>query len=218
MTTKKIFAVIGEFATAFLGVVAIFFVVSLLVTYVSLRLQAVEEIINGYVSYGIALVFPALFLLYLWLKWSSIWVWVGGVLGFMVLVLLLLSSISSGVHASRGRRDARRISDLKQYQLALSIYAQQNSGLYPPLQPPSACLDITAVGDYLLRDQIMPSIASDPLVSTSHDNYKVAVSGDRKSYVIRAVLGNNDNSVLKSDIDGNVLGCNCNDPNYCVTS
>lgn len=114
-------------------------------------------------------------------------------------------------------RDARRIADIKQLQLALEIYADKNDDLYPPLS--AACADIEALESHLVPNYI-PVFPKDSLASSRHvgrhPQYQIAVHEDRKSYVLKAQLEDTDFTALKVDLDGKILGCNCDDPNYCA--
>ena len=47
-------------------------------------------------------------------------------------------------------------------------------------------------------------------------NYDYHARADGKAFVLSATLTDNFNQVLASDIDGLVLGANCDDPVYCV--
>jgi hypothetical protein len=113
-------------------------------------------------------------------------------------------------------RDGRRRHGLIQLQIALNLYADENAALYPPLPPMCSSVDILK-SYFPNRYSII--IPEDPLISNGHPNFEIAISLDRKEYVLRAILeGNNSiaDLVLKNDIDGFVLGCNCNDPSFCV--
>jgi len=112
--------------------------------------------------------------------------------------------------------DIKRIGDLRMYQLALNLYSKDNSQLYPPLS--SACSAIDAIKEHLVPTYML-DIPHDSLVYQGNPDYQIAVAPDRKTYVIRALLIDSDEAALNSDVDvdGKQLGCDCDDPNYCVT-
>lgn len=156
-----------------------------------------------------------LFIYFLWLRLGRRWyITVSGLLGVAMLAgLLLLASLNSGPHPHN--RDTRRISDIKQLQLALEIYFDKDGkGGYPPLS--ETCQDISLLQQYLLPTYIL-AIPKDRLVTSGHPNYQIAISSDRKSYILRAVLEDKKYPALGyNDIDGQVFGCDCDDPSYCV--
>lgn len=115
-----------------------------------------------------------------------------------ILSAVVLTSLSS---AREKARDARRVSDIKQIQLALEL-AYDTDGSYPA----TATWD-TTVANY------MATVPTDPTTSAA---YTYELNGS--SYVIMAVL-EGDNSVLDTDVDGTVGTTDCADAtfNYCVT-
>ena len=113
----------------------------------------------------------------------------------LLVVIAIIGILSSVVLASlnsarKKSRDARRISDLKQIQLALEMYADANSSTYP---------DALAS----LVPTYMPSTPLDPLNTGSYvySYAGVQVSGSCTSYHVRAVLEESTNPALNSDAD-----------------
>lgn len=133
----------------------------------------------------------------------------------LLVVIAIIGILSSVVLASlnsarQKSRDARRVSDIKQLQLALELYFD-TAGTYP------------AALSALVPAQIA-SIPQDPTLNTPYD-YEQLSSGT--SYVLRATLEQVDHTALDGDIDGTVAGAtvvtNCGaDPEvaggiyYCV--
>ncbi len=124
----------------------------------------------------------------------------------LLVVIAIIGILSSVVLASlnsarQKSRDARRIGDIKQLQLALEMYYDSNSG-YPSS---TAAL----VPDYI------PVQPADPQTDAA---YTYAVSGT-SNYVLRATL-ESEHSALGSDIDGTVFSVDCTDDSapyyYCV--
>jgi hypothetical protein len=49
------------------------------------------------------------------------------------------------------------------------------------------------------------------------DEFNVAVSEDGYRYVLQVPMSDVATILLENDKDGQILGCDCDDPNYCVT-
>jgi len=133
----------------------------------------------------------------------------------LLVVIAIIGILSSVVLASlngarKKGRDARRISDLKQVQLALEMYYDSNSSEYPDA---SSSLAPTYIS----------SVPVDPQGGAySYDNLTNAgaacsvASGVCTSYVLGATLEDSTHGALSSDIDGTVGSVSCADPVYCV--
>jgi prepilin-type N-terminal cleavage/methylation domain-containing protein len=148
----------------------------------------------------------------------------------LLVVIAIIGILSSVVLASlngarKKGRDARRISDLKQVQLALEMYYDANSSEYPD----SICT--TASSGSCTAGALMPTYISvtpnDPQASGTsyaygYDNLTTAgaacavASGVCTNYVIGATLEDDTNPALNQDIDGTVGTVSCADPVYCV--
>lgn len=145
----------------------------------------------------------------------------------LLVVIAIIGILSSVVLASlntarKKGRDARRISDMKQIQLALELYYDSSSnGSYPVG---------SHVGDEAgALDELAPDFISVlPLDPGSTDYEYQALdgsddecgSGSCGSYVLKAVLENT-GGALGNDIDGTVGGIECGPNNstdtyYCV--
>lgn len=145
----------------------------------------------------------------------------------LLVVIAIIGILSSVVLASLNSarqkgRDARRISDLKQIQLALELY--YDSSQFYPLTIGTTASSVLVTGGYI------SSIPVDPVSSASYSYAPLASAGAAaaatacstssvcSSYVILATLENTTNTVLSSDVDTNPIGAlNCTDPAYCVT-
>ncbi len=131
-----------------------------------------------------------------------------GIIG--VLASVVLASLNT---ARRKSRDARRVSDMKQVQLALELYFDsQNPTAYP-------------AGDYAAATTALEGancggaacINTMPTDPTGTNPYQYVNIGTT-SYFIGATLEDTDNAVLNNDIDGDfgaTVG-GCDDPVYCV--
>ena len=110
-----------------------------------------------------------------------------------ILASIVLASLNT---ARRKSRDARRVADIKQIQLALELYFDA-AGEYPDL-----------IGD--LAPTYMPSVPTDPVTSTSYpyDNYPdvnraacLVASGDCLFYHAGTLIEEVTNGALKGDRD-----------------
>jgi type II secretion system protein G len=124
----------------------------------------------------------------------------------LLVVIAIIGILSSVVLASlnsarQKSRDARRIGDIKQLQLALEMYYDSNNG-YP-------------TSTAALAPDYIPVEPSDPQTGSG---YTYAASST-SNYVLRATL-ESDHNALDSDIDGTVFSVDCTDASapyyYCV--
>ena len=118
----------------------------------------------------------------------------------LLVVIAIIGILSSVVLASlnsarQKSRDARRIGDIKQLQLALEMYYDSNNGY------PSSTASLAP--DYI------PVQPTDPQSGTA---YTYAASST-SNYVLRATL-ESDHNALDSDIDGTVFSTDCSDGSY----
>lgn len=128
----------------------------------------------------------------------------------LLVVIAIIGILSSVVLASLNSareksRDARRISDVKQLQLALELYFDSNSE-YPQASSSLA-------GDYIA------ALPLDPLDNATYNyTYTASPSSAATDYVVRAVLEDTSHNALSGDIDGTVFTVDCADASgyYCV--
>lgn len=131
----------------------------------------------------------------------------------LLVVIAIIGILSSVVLASlnsarQKSRDARRIGDIKQLQLALEMY-YDSTNEYPQTLA-------ALVSDYI------PTQPLDPQSGVAYD-YAPNAAADATSYVLRATL-ETDHTALDNDIDGTVNTIACGDPSdntsttlyYCV--
>jgi prepilin-type N-terminal cleavage/methylation domain-containing protein len=130
----------------------------------------------------------------------------------IAIIGILSSVVLASLNGARSKgRDSRRISDLKQIQLALEMWYDSNGVEYPDALSSLATTYISAV-------------PTDPQTSAAYlyDNLTSASaacsvsSGVCATYVLGATLENSSNSALSSDVDGTVGSVSCADPVYCV--
>lgn len=137
----------------------------------------------------------------------------------LLVVIAIIGILSSVVLASLNSarqkgRDAKRISDVKQLQLALELYYDANSGY------PTALSTAT-----LVTPGYIAALPTDPTTNVGYsyeslqsDGATACTTGPCPKYVIGATLENTSNTVLASDVDTVYTGGpNCTDPMYCAT-
>lgn len=113
-----------------------------------------------------------------------------------ILASIILASLDS---ARRKGRDARRIADIKQIQLALELYYDQNNN-YP------ATISVAS----LVTPGYISAIPTDPQLATQPYSYAALGSGTTcSSYHLGASLENASHSVLSTDADA-AVGTTCN--------
>ncbi len=88
---------------------------------------------------------------------------------FLIVIALIGVVASFGsvrfVGAQKGGRDTRRMSDIKQYQNALEIYASKNNGTYPPIA--ASLITELCTGAYIEA----AACPTDPNTTLSADDY-----------------------------------------------
>ncbi|MBL8158106.1 type II secretion system protein [bacterium] len=132
----------------------------------------------------------------------------------LLVVIAIIGILSSVVLASlnsarKKGRDARRISDIKQLQLALELFYDNNSSEYPDALSQLAPTYISVVP----TDPQSGSYSFDNL--TSAGAACTQSGGVCASYILGATLEDTANAALSQDIDGTVGSVTCTDPMYC---
>ena len=126
----------------------------------------------------------------------------------LLVVIAIIGILSSVVLASlnsarKKSRDARRIGDMKQLQLALEMYFD-TSGEYPS----------TASGTAALQPTYIPSVPEDP----QGNSYVYASTAD--GYCLGITLENEHNALdnTASDCSSSLVGITCDQANkgYCI--
>lgn len=117
-----------------------------------------------------------------------------------ILASVVLASLNS---ARKKSRDARRVSDIKQIQLALELFFDANrkypTGLYG-----------TGAADGLTAGGYMPTVSYDPLGTTIQYSYAYnPTTGDPIYYHLGASLEESTNPALNSDKDCNSSSTTC---------
>lgn len=126
----------------------------------------------------------------------------------IAIIGILASIVLASLNTARVKsRDARRIADLKQLQLAQELYFDSNASYVPGVY--------TALAAALVPTYI-PGIPQDPLgVGRTYLYQAITAAGAAcssapcPSYVLRAHLEENNLGVLSNDVDGTVVGVDC---------
>lgn len=114
-----------------------------------------------------------------------------------VLASIVLASLNS---ARRKSRDARRIVDIKQIQLALELYFDGQGSQYPAAS--ITCDTSTAYGlETLVTNGYIPQVPRDPSASPNCYKYAAASTGARTTYHIGTSLEDTSNPALSADKD-----------------
>lgn len=128
-----------------------------------------------------------------------------------VLASIVLASLNN---ARRKSRDARRITDIKQIQLALELYFDGESSVYPTSS--TTCDGTTLYGlQALATEGYIPQVPRDPLSSGSNRCYAYAApSASPTTYHLGAVLEDTANSALTGDKDCTSAAAGCGSASY----
>jgi general secretion pathway protein G len=131
----------------------------------------------------------------------------------IAIIGLLSAVVLASLNSARAKgRDARRIADLKQLQLALELaYDASNPDEYPD-----------ALSS--LAPTYISTVPVDPVTGSaySYDNLTSAAaacavaSGSCVSYGLGATLEDTANNALGDDVDSTLGSITCTDPMYCV--
>lgn len=141
----------------------------------------------------------------------------------LLVVIAIIGILSSVVLASLNSarvkgRDARRISDVKQMQLALELYYDTNQSY--PAGSGAASTTLTA----LTTSNYISSIPADPTNSGNYTYSYASANSDNTacatapcaSYVVKAVIEGGASAVPAGDLEGTAAGLTCDDPSYCM--
>ncbi|MFC1594821.1 type II secretion system protein [Patescibacteria group bacterium] len=107
----------------------------------------------------------------------------------IAIIGILASIVLASLNTARSKaRDARRVADIKQLQLALELYADSNSLLYPVGS--ATCNATTFYGlEALATQNFIPVVPTDPTAAAGSDCYAYASSNDTGSVSTRYHLG-----------------------------
>lgn len=156
-----------------------------------------------------------------WQKSHMAWLFFFSIIVFMIggFVILVLNN-QGRRHNNPGYRNAKRIVDMKQLSTALELYAIDHNDLYPPL--PSSCSSITVLEPFLKSDKVvyLGELLKERWPKYGVLEYMIAVSPDRKQFVLKATfetsLLDKDPNMPSSDRNGQILGCDCDGPAFCL--
>jgi len=143
-----------------------------------------------------------------------------------ILASIVLASLDT---ARKKGRDARRVSDLKQIQLALELYADSNNGNFPAVPSGGVAIDtnatmiaalVTAPNNYIAVIPKDPQSNSYTYGSVASDGTTACIAGNCAGFVLRSA--NMESTIPIGDWVGTAGGVSCvnasPDVNYCVHS
>ena len=124
-----------------------------------------------------------------------------------VLASIVLASLNN---ARKKSRDARRITDIKQIQLALELYFDGQGNKYPTAGTTCAASPGVAYGlEVLATDNYIPQVPRDPLSNDSCYWYASYPASSPTMYHLGASLEEATNPALNGDKDCNSAGATC---------
>lgn len=142
----------------------------------------------------------------------------------LLVVIAIIGILSSVVLASlnsarKKGRDARRISDVKQIQLALELYYDNNQSY-----PTGGTVASTTLATPLVSNNFISSIPQDPTNTGVYIYSYQGVDGTGaacstapcSSFIIKAVIEGGASAVPQGSVTGTVAGIDCTAPAYCV--
>jgi type II secretion system protein G len=132
-----------------------------------------------------------------------------------ILASVVLASLNS---ARQKARDARRVADLRELQLALEFYADANNGQYPSLAGDNAAstsLASLVTAGYIPQIPIAPGSSTYRYASLDTAGTAICSSACTR-YVLHVALEEATNQALNADIDSGITGVTCTDPEYCI--
>jgi type II secretory pathway pseudopilin PulG len=128
------------------------------------------------------------------------------VAAIIIQFVVIGSSLSS---AKSKARDARRIGDIRQVAFALETYYNDNN-TYPVV---TGC---TAANWNIVIKAIQGNPPENFIDPVNSGDYKYMYASNGRDFVLKAVTEQQNQYALDDDVDGNVLGCDCDDPAYCI--
>lgn len=135
----------------------------------------------------------------------------------IAIIAILAGVVLTGVTGFQANaRDTRRIGDLRNIQLYMEQYYAQCDH-YPGVTTGNCAATITSWSDLEgeLETRLNVKVPNDPVAGRSYSyGYDAPES---LTYVLAATL-EKDNRTLQDDLDGTVLGVECDDRVYCVGS
>jgi len=140
----------------------------------------------------------------------------------LLVVIAIIGILSSVVLASLNSarvkgRDARRISDVKQLQLALELYYDTNQSYPQGSGAASTTLTVLVSNNFISSIPADPTNAGNYIYSYASANLDNTACNTAPcpSYIVKAVIEGT-NAVPAGDVDGTAAGLDCVDPAYCM--
>ena len=144
----------------------------------------------------------------------------------LLVVIAIIGILSSVVLASlnsarKKGRDARRVSDVKQIQLALELYYDANQSFPTATEMyPSSATSTLVTNKYISVMPVDPvALTNYPYSALDDDGTTACITAPCPGYVLGATIEGGASSVPTGDVDTNFTspGIDCTDPLFCVT-
>ncbi|KKS37751.1 MAG: hypothetical protein A3G49_05635 [Candidatus Sungbacteria bacterium RIFCSPLOWO2_12_FULL_41_11] len=139
---------------------------------------------------------------------------------FILLIIVIIFGLflylnSPFIHWKYANPNREQLSRLKTLELSLDLY-RDKKGSYPVVG--SDCQEVSILKQYLIPEFLgeRDAVYGYPANYANPPRYFYANSPDGRQFVLKTLL-TKDSSALKNDLDGTILGCNCDDPNYCTS-
>lgn len=131
-----------------------------------------------------------------------------------LLIAIFISSSFGGYSKERRliHSDSKRSADIKLLESGLELYFN-DFGFYPKVE--TGCQDISVLDEFFLSNYKFKA-PREVRAPYGHPEYQYAVSEDGTQFVLKITLLYEKSKPLAEDLDGNILGCDCDDPNYCI--
>ena len=134
----------------------------------------------------------------------------------IAIIAILTAIITANFTSSKAKaRDAKRISDINQIQLALQFYFDRCSA-YPATlaeaETSPGCPSGINLGTFISH------IPTPPQIVTNASDYRYGLDANKTDYILATQLEANNSSILSDDIDTSTYSVDCDDTafNYCV--
>ena len=141
-----------------------------------------------------------------------------GLLSFVIAFVLSIVIFGDIQEPRINTHNGRRAADIKQMLIALDIYYKENN-IYPVIELGCQNMDLL---ESIITPTFVHKIPQERFISEARNPYQYAVSTDGGQFVVSATFNSNprliDQRHLDNDLDGNILGCDCDDPKYCLGS
>ena len=129
----------------------------------------------------------------------------------IAIIGILASIVLVSLNNARGKaRDVKRVGDMRQMQLALEGYYDDNQAYPGGDGSATSCAGLTGLASSLVPTY-MAALPVDPGGGSVAYAYDADTATGGQDYVLRADLESVSHTALAGDVDGTVYGCDCAD-------